>query len=113
MSFNELWEAVLQIFSASDIIRLTLLVMVLLLAGFLMPSYGSILNATALALLAFAGALYVRSLMMGGDKDAVALAQDNWNLFLALDAKTLFVYALSFAVAISLVFFLRSAVSRG
>ena len=112
MSFNELWEAVLQIFSASDIIRLTLLVMVLLLAGFLMPSFGSILNATALALLAFAGALYVRSLM-SSEQDAVALAQDNWNQFLALDAKTLFVYALSFAVAISLVFFLRSAVSRG
>ena len=111
MSFSELWDAVLQIFSASDIIRLSLLVVILLLAGFLMPSYSAILNATALALLAFAAALYLRTLI-GGDQDAVSLAQANWNEFLALDAKTLFVYALSFAVVISAVFFLRSMVSR-
>ncbi|MGQ0742409.1 MAG: hypothetical protein ACT4OG_08995 [Alphaproteobacteria bacterium] len=112
MTFAEFWDAVSQVFSATDVIRLSLLVIILLLTGFLMPSYGSILNATALALLAFAGALYIRGLVDGG-QDAVALARDNWNSFLALDGKTLFVYALSFAVVISAVFFLRNTMSRG
>jgi hypothetical protein len=112
MTFADLWDGILQVFSTTDMIRLSLLVLILLLTGFLMPSYGSILNATALALIAFAGALYIRGLIAGG-QDAVALAQENWNSFLALDGKTLFVYALSFAVVISAVFLLRSTMSRG
>jgi hypothetical protein len=112
MSFGELWDAAVQVFSATDLIRLSLLVIILLLAGFLMPSFGSILNATALALVAFAAAMYVRSLM-GGGQDAVGLAKSDWDSFLALDGKTLFVYALSFAVVISAVFFVRAMFSRG
>ena len=112
MSFGELWDAAVQVFSATDLIRLSLLLIILLLAGFLMPSFSSILNATALALVAFVAAMYVRALI-GGGQDAVGLAKSDWNSFLALDGKTFFVYALSFAVVISAVFFVRSMISRG
>lgn len=112
MSFGELWDAVLNVFNATDLIRLALMVIILALAGFLMPSFSSILNATALALVTFVAAIYVRALL-GGGQDAMGLAKSDWNAFLALDGKTLFVYALSFAVAISAVFFIRSLINRG
>ena len=106
MDLSELWGAMLQVFSATDLIRLTLLVIILLLAGFLMPSYGAIFRATALALVAFAAVLYLRGLIAGSD------AAVSWNDLLALKAETLLVYALTFAAAISVVFFARSMVDR-
>ncbi len=112
MSLSDLWNAALQIFSSADMIRLALLVVILILAGFLMPSFGSILNATFLALVAFVAAMYMRGLLDQG-QDPMGLAKSDWNAFLGLDGKTLFVYALSFAVIISAVFFVRSAIRRG
>jgi hypothetical protein len=112
MSIADLWNAALAVFSTADVIRLVILAAVLIVSGFLMPSFGSILNATFLALVAFVVALYVRSLTAGG-QDAMGLIKSDWNAFLTLDGKTLFVYALSFAVIITVVFFIRSIVSRG
>jgi hypothetical protein len=111
MGLNGLWDAMLAVFSAADLIRLTLLVIILLLAGFLMPSISKIINATVVALAAFAGALYLRGLI-AGDEDPVSLARTSWHSLLALDAKTLLAYALSFALTISLVFFLRIVIDR-
>jgi hypothetical protein len=111
MSLADLLNAALQIFSAGDLIRLALLAAILILTGFLMPSFGSILNATFLALVAFVAAMYVRGLLTQG-QDPMGLAKSDWNAFLGLDGKTLFVYALSFAIIISAVFFVRTAIRR-
>lgn len=111
MSIADFWNAALAVFSTEDVIRLVILAVILIVTGVLMPSIGSILNATFLALLAFVVALYLRSLTQGG-ADAMGLVKSDWNAFLGLDGKTLFVYALSFAIIITAVYFVRSIISR-
>ena len=82
MSIADFWDAALAVFSATDVIRLVILVVILLVAGLLMPSFGTILNATLVALVAFVVALYLRwlSSRRGGCHGA---RQADWNAFLA------------------------------
>jgi len=110
-AFEDILNVVIGVFSTEDMIQLGVLLAVMLLAGLFMPNIGSIVTTTFVALVLFALAMFVRGVVLDG-QDAATLAEMDWQNFLALEVKVLFAYAVAFAVVISVVFFVRSLVSR-
>lgn len=108
---EQILDGVIGVFSTGDMIQLGIMLVVMVLAGLTMPNFGSIITTTVLALVLFAVAVYVRAVAMEG-ADAAQLAETTWNSFLALSVETLFTYAVAFAAVITVIFVLRSVVSR-
>jgi len=106
----DIWGAVHGIITTSGMIPLILMAVIAVAAGFMMQSFNSIVSATVIALLAFALATYAYGVARGAS--AAAAAQADWHNFLDLHMLTLVAYAITFAVAIAVVHFVRSLVLR-
>lgn len=106
---NDIWHSMHGIVASADVVTLVIMAVIALGAGFMMQSFGSIVTTTFVALLAFALAGYVRAVTAGG-QNAAAYAQTDWHGFLGLQMLTLVAYALTFAVVIAVVHFVRSLV---
>jgi hypothetical protein len=109
--FDELWNMAVQIFSTADMTHLGIMAVIIIGAAFFMSSLGQLLNVTTLALIFYAIANMVLTLMTTGG-DFMTMLQTNWDQLLALDVKTLLVWFLSFGVLIALVHFVVSLVFR-
>lgn len=101
----------LQIFSTGDLIRLGIIAGAIIIAGVAMPSFGSLLNFTALALVLFVGGTYARALALNGALPG-DLAREDWHKFLSMDGRHLLTYAVSFAILVAVVRILRGLVVR-
>lgn len=110
-ALTDIWHAMLAIVTSGDHISLAIMIVIAIAAGYLMQSFGSIVTTTFVALLAFALVGYVKAIALGG-QNAEAYAQTDWHGFLGLQMMTLLAYALTFAIAISVVHAIRSAVMR-
>jgi len=106
----EIWGAIHAILLGSGVVPLVLIAVIAIGAGFMMQNFNSIVSTTFVALIAFALATYVYAIMRGAP--AEASAQADWHNFLDLHMLTLLAYALTFAVLIAIVHFLRSLVMR-
>ena len=106
----DIWSAVHGIITTSGMVPLILMAVIAVAAGFMMQNFSSILSATVIAMLAFALATYAYAVARGAS--AAASAQADWHNFLDLHMLTLVAYAVTFAVAIGVVHFVRSLVLR-
>jgi hypothetical protein len=106
----DIWSAVHGIIATSGMVPLILMAVIAVAAGFMMQNFSSILSATVIAMLAFALATYAYAVARGAS--AAASAQADWHNFLDLHMLTLVAYAVTFAVAIGVVHFVRSLVLR-
>lgn len=111
MHFDELWNMAVQIFSTADMTHLGIMAVVIIAAAFFMSSFGQLLNVTALALVMYAAANLVLTIVTVGG-DFMTLLQSYWDQFLAMDVKTLLVWFLAFGVLIAIVNFVISLVVR-
>lgn len=109
-ALTDIWNSIHGIITSADVITLVIMGVIALAAGFTMQSLSSIVTTTFMALLAFALAGYVRAVVMG--QNAAAYAQTDWHGFLSLQMLTLLAYAITFAIVIGIVHFVRSLVFR-
>lgn len=109
----EIWNAIHAIIigAVADPITLGIMIVVVLGAGFMMQGMESLLNATLIALLAFALLGYVRMVTLN-KQPAGAYAVTDWHSFATTPALTLLSYALIFALGIAIVNTVRSLVMR-
>jgi len=106
----DIWNAVHAIIASSGMVALITMAVIAVAGGFMMQSFNSIITTTVVALLAFALATYAYAVARGAN--AAASAQADWHNFLDLHMMTLLAYAITFAVAIAVVHFVRSLVIR-
>jgi hypothetical protein len=110
-ALTDVWHSIFGIITSPDHISLAILVVIALAAGFMMTSFNSIVTTTFVALLAFALAGYLKAVTLGG-QNAAAYAQTDWHSFLGLQMLTLLAYAITLAIAITVVHAVRSVVLR-
>ncbi|HTP78751.1 MAG TPA: hypothetical protein VMJ73_17450 [Rhizomicrobium sp.] len=96
----DIWHAIHAILTTSDMITLALMLVIAVGAGLIMHNLSSIVTTTVIALLAFALALYVRAVLLGGE-NAAAFATHDWLAFQNLHMLTLLAYGLTFAALIA------------
>lgn len=107
--FWDIWNAIHNIVTTSDLITLGIAAVVLLAAGFMMQGMESLLNTTIIALVAFALLGYVRAVTLG-KQNAAQYATADWHNFLGLPMIMLLAYTITFAVIIAVVHGVRSLV---
>ncbi len=105
----EIWQAIHGVVTSADYYTLGAAVAVILIAGFLMESIGSVLSVTLVSLLGFVlvkAAIAVAT----SHHNVAALAGDYWAGFKDLPMLVLLAYVLIFGILISLVSTIRNAV---
>jgi hypothetical protein len=90
------------IFTTADATHLGLMAIIIIAAAFFMSSLGQIVNVTVGALLAYAIANIILTLVTAGG-DVMTLIQQSWDALLALDFKTFLVWFLAFGVLIAII----------
>ena len=110
-SLMDTWNAVASIFTASDLITLAIMAVIVLAAGFIMQGFDAIISTTIVALVLFGLAGYVRAVAMNG-QNAAQLAESQWHGFLGLTMQTVLAYAIAFAIGIAVIHLIRSIVAR-
>ncbi|MEI9887316.1 MAG: hypothetical protein WDN08_12580 [Rhizomicrobium sp.] len=112
MSFLlDIWHAIHAILTTSDLITLGVMAVIALGAGIMMSSFGSLVNTTLVALIAFALVEYALAITVG-KQNAAAYANTDWQAFQNLHMLTLLAYALIFAVVIGVAHGIRTAIGR-
>jgi hypothetical protein len=112
MSFlMDIWHAVHNIVTTSDVLTLVIMAVIALGAGAMMASFGSIVTTTLVALVAFALVEYVVAITLG-KHNAAAFASTDWQAFQALHMLTLLAYALMFGAVIAVAHTARTLISR-
>jgi len=102
------WHAILAVVSAADTYTLAAAVVIIIAAGFLSESLGSLLSTTILSLVVFAAAKYVLAIAVGHQSPA-GFALADWHAFLDLKMLTFLAYVIVFGVLIAVVNVIRSA----
>jgi hypothetical protein len=95
----DIWHAVQAIVMSGDWKTLAIIAVIAIGAGVLMSEISSLLNATLVALIAFALVEFVLAIVVN-KQPAGAAASAEWQAFVELHALTLLAYALVFAVVI-------------
>ncbi len=112
MSFlMDIWHAVQAIVLSGDWMRLGIMAVIAIGAGVMMQSFGSIVNTTLVALIAFSLVEYALAITVG-KQNAAAYANADWLAFQNLHMLTLLAYALLFGVAIGIAHGIRTAIGR-
>jgi hypothetical protein len=97
----DIWHAVQAIVLSGDWKMLAIMAVIALAAGYTMPSLGSVLSTTVIALVAFALVEYALAITIGKQSPAGYAAAD-WEAFKHLAMLTLLAYGVVFAVAIGI-----------
>ena len=105
----EIWHAIHAVVASADYYTLGAAVVIILIAGFLMESVGSIVPVTLASLLGFVLVKAVIT-MVTGHHDIAVLAGDYWVAFKDLPMLLLLAYALIFGVLISVVSTIRNII---
>jgi len=105
----DIWHAIHDILFGADWKTLAVMAVIALGAGYLMQSFGSVLNTTLVALIAFALVEYVMTITLG-KQDASSTATTDWKAFQDLHMLSLLAYSLIFAVGIGIAHTARSLI---
>jgi hypothetical protein len=109
---GDLTGAAIQIFTTDDTIRLAIMLVLALLGGLVMQGYGQILSTTVIVLILLVVADAARAVFM----DGVAFEEQldaSYAAFQGLSAFDLVAYFVSFFVVITVVYIVKSMLSRG
>ncbi len=105
----EIWHAIHVVVTSADYYTLGAAVAVILIAGFLMESVGSVVPVTLVSLLGFV-LVKAAIAMATGHHDIAALAGDYWMGFKDLPMLILLAHTLIFGVLISVVSTIRNII---
>jgi|WetSurMetagenome_2_1015567.scaffolds.fasta_scaffold725831_2 hypothetical protein len=106
----DIWHTIQAVVTSADYWTLGAAILVVIVAGFIMESLGSLISVTLVSLLIFVLIKFVLAMTMGGHHDAEALAVADWQAFVDLKMLTLLAYAIVFGVLIAVVNLIRSAI---
>lgn len=106
----DIWHAIQALVTSADYWTLGAAILVVIVAGFIMESLGSLISVTFVSLIVFVLLKYVLALTIGGQHDAEALATQYWQAFVDLKMLTLLAYVVVFGVLIAVVNMIRSVV---
>jgi hypothetical protein len=106
----DIWHAIQAVVTSADYWTLGAAILVVIVAGFIMESLGSLISVTLVSLIVFALLKFVLAMTIGGQHDAETLALTNWQAFVDLKMLTLLAYAVVFGVLIAVVNLIRSAI---
>lgn len=104
----EIWHAIQAVVTSADYYTLGIAVVIILAAGFLMESIGSVINVTLVSLIVFVLAKFGLALATGHHVDPEAQVSLFWQNFVDLKMLTLVAYILIFGVLIGIVNAIRS-----
>lgn len=107
----DFWHAIVTAITSLDAISLGIMAVVVIAAGLIMEDFAALITTTIVALVLFGVAGYVRTIAMGHGASAGTVAADHWHQFLATPMQTMLVYAVIFAVGISIVSVIKQIVA--
>ena len=107
----DIWHAIKGIIVTADPVTIGIALVVILIAGLVLNGFNNILNGTVASLVGFAAIKYFDAILRSGQDPAAYLKAD-WEAFTKLPVLVVLSYVLVFGVLISVVHFIRSAVSR-
>lgn len=106
----DIWHAIQAVVTGADYWTLGAAILVIIVAGFITESLGSLISITVVSLIVFALLKFVIAMTVGGHHDAEALALADWHAFVDFKMLTLLAYAIVFGVLIAVVNVIRSAI---
>jgi hypothetical protein len=106
----DIWHTIQAVVTSADYWTLGAAILVVIVAGFIMESLGSLISVTLVSLLVFVLIKFVLAMTVGNQHDAEALALSDWQAFVDLEMLTLLAYAIVFGVLIAVVNLIRSAI---
>ena len=108
---QEMWDIVMRVFGGADTISLVIMLLVVVLFGLMLRSFGDIITLTVSALIVYGLARLAYTVYTGADPGT--LANTAWNNLKVMTVGDLVVYFLAFAILMGVISTIRSMVARG
>ncbi len=108
--FNDMWDIVMKVFGSADTISLVIMLLVVVLFGLMLRSFGDVITLTVSALIVYGLARLAYSVYQGADPGS--LAGTAWGNLKVMSVGDLVVYFLAFAIVMGVVSAIRSVAGR-
>jgi hypothetical protein len=108
----DLVHSVEAIVLGGDYVGLAIMVVIAFAVGWMIPNLGGLISGTVGALVLFALATLARNAVASHGKDVGGLAESGWNHLMHVAVHDMLVYAIAFAILITVVNIIRSVVMR-
>ena len=105
---QEMWDIVMKVFGGADAISLVIMLLVVVMFGLMLRSFGDIITLTVSALIVYGLARLAYTVYQGADPGS--LAGTAWQDLKAMAVGDLVVYFLAFAIVMGVVSAIRSMV---
>jgi hypothetical protein len=107
---GEMWDIVMRVFGSADTVSLVIMLLVVVMFGLMLRSFGDIITLTVSALIVYGLARLAYSIFQGADPGS--LAGTAWGNLKAMPVGDLVVYFLAFAIVMGIISAIRSMVAR-
>ncbi len=107
---NDMWDIVMRVFGSADTVSLVTMLLVVVLFGLMLRSFGDVITLTVSALIVYGLARLAYSVYQGADPSA--LAGTAWGNLKVMPVGDLVVYFLAFAIVMGIISVIRSVVAR-
>ncbi|MFP3943871.1 MAG: hypothetical protein ACLFWF_08260 [Alphaproteobacteria bacterium] len=109
----DIWNNIDQVFLQGDYWSIGIAVVVALIAGFIMTSFGHIINTTFGALVVYGLAQVVRNVIEAGSDTSITTTIGNsWDNFMSVTMGAFVAYFIAFFVVITVFYIIFSAIKR-
>jgi len=102
---NDMWDIVMRVFGGADSVSLIIMLLVVVLFGLMLRSFGDVITLTVSALIVYGLARLAYSVYQGADPGS--LAGTAWGNLKVMTVGDLVVYFLAFAIVMGVVSLLR------
>jgi len=108
---QEMWDIVMRVFGGADTVSLVIMLLVVVMFGLMLRSFGDIITLTVSALIVYGLARLAYSVYQGANPGD--LAGTAWNNLKVMSVGDLVVYFLAFAIVMGIISAIRSMVGSG
>ena len=105
---QDMWDIVMRVFGSADSVSLVIMLLVVVLFGLMLRSFGDVITLTVSALVVYGLARLGYSVYQGADP--AALAGTAWGNLKVMPVGDLVVYFLAFAIVMGIISLIRSMV---
>jgi len=107
---QDMWDIVMRVFGSADTVSLVTMLLVVVLFGLMLRSFGDVITLTVSALIVYGLARLGYSVYQGADP--AVLAGTAWGNLKVMPVGDLVVYFLAFAIVMGIISTIRSMVAR-
>ena len=107
---QDMWDIVMKVFGSADTVSLIIMLLVVVLFGLMLRSFGDVITLTVSALVVYGLARLAYAVYQGADPSS--LAGTAWGDLKVMSVGDLVVYFLAFAIVMGVISAIRSVVAR-